>query len=164
MNMKKGFTLIELLAVIIILGILMIIAVPNILSTLSTAKQEAFLTQAQSIYKAAEQQYTILTMQNKNITCFSNNPSYQNENNDDHKLDLSSVSGTVSYRIELSSSRGRITYIRVTDTGQGFSVTRGSMNSDSAVLQNSLTYSNSSSMDVNQRTDNVCQCGAVCSE
>ena len=50
--MKKGFTLIELLAVIIILAILMIIAVPNILSTLSTARSNSFITQAQSIYKS----------------------------------------------------------------------------------------------------------------
>ena len=163
MKNKKGFTLIELLAVIIILGILMIIAVPNILTTLSTAKQEAFLTQAQAIYKAAEQQYTIASMQGNNITCFSNNPAYTDATEKEKRqLDLSSISASVSYRVELNPSRGRITYIRVTDTGQGFSVTRGTINSDSAVLQNSLTYTNSSSMDVNQRTDNVCQCNASC--
>ena len=41
--MKKDFTLIELLTVIIILAILMIIAVPNILSTLATARSGAFI-------------------------------------------------------------------------------------------------------------------------
>ena len=39
---KKGFTLVELLAVIVILGIIMIIAVPNVLSTLTAAKQKTF--------------------------------------------------------------------------------------------------------------------------
>lgn len=53
-NKKKGFTLIELLAVIAILAILVIIAVPTILQLFQEAKKNTFVTQAQSIFKAAE--------------------------------------------------------------------------------------------------------------
>ena len=54
---KKGFTLIELLAVIAILAILVVIAVPNVLNLFTGAKKNAFVTQAQSIYKAAQTTY-----------------------------------------------------------------------------------------------------------
>lgn len=57
MKNKKGFTLIELLAVIAILAILVIIAVPTVLQLFQDAKQNTFRTQAQQIFKAAEQQY-----------------------------------------------------------------------------------------------------------
>ena len=39
MKNKKGFTLIELLAVIIILGILMIIAIPAVTSYIQSSRQ-----------------------------------------------------------------------------------------------------------------------------
>ena len=54
MKNKKGFTLIELLAVVVILGIIMLIAVPNILSTLEKNKKETFLKDAQVLAGAAE--------------------------------------------------------------------------------------------------------------
>lgn len=54
MKNKKGFTLIELLAVIVILGVLMTIAVPNIVSTLDKNKKETFLTDAKNMISAAE--------------------------------------------------------------------------------------------------------------
>lgn len=54
---KNGFTLIELLAVIAILAILVVIAVPTVLQLFQDAKKNTFVTQAQEIYKAAEQQY-----------------------------------------------------------------------------------------------------------
>ena len=111
--MKKGFTLIELLAVIIILAILMIIAVPNILSTLATARQQAFVTQAQSIYKAAEQQYTISSMKNIYQSCYGDQANT--------KLDLGSISSSVSYYIAFNSN-GQITTIQVKDSGQGMSI------------------------------------------
>lgn len=52
---KKGFTLIELLAVIAILAILVVIAVPAVLNLFNSSKKSSFVSQAQSIYKAAEQ-------------------------------------------------------------------------------------------------------------
>ena len=140
---KKGFTLIELLAVIIILAILMIIAVPNILSTLSTARQQAFITQAQSIYKAAQQQYTIKSMQNKNVTCFSNNATVTTADTqagitiEDKRLDLGSISSSISYRVEVNNSK--IVYISIYDSGQKLSITKGTSSGTAEVKQSELS-------------------------
>ena len=54
---KKGFTLIELLAVIAILAILMLLVTPNILEMFNNGRKNAFVTQVQSVWKAAEQKY-----------------------------------------------------------------------------------------------------------
>ena len=106
--MKKGFTLIELLAVIIILAILMIIAVPNILSTLSTARSNSFITQAQSIYKSVEKQYMLDSMMGNGTSCY-----------DSSNLDLGSISSTLSFVVNVDEEEGSINNITVIDTGQG---------------------------------------------
>ena len=139
--MKKGFTLIELLAVIIILAILMIIAVPNILNTLSTARKNAFRTQAESIYKAAEQQFTINSMSNKYVTCYSKTPTGTNAAY--ATLDLGSLSNTVTYRVEVNATNGQVVYIKVVDTGQGFSIEKGTSGGSTAVTINSIQDSSS---------------------
>ena len=54
MKNSKGFTLIELIAVVVILGVIMLIAVPNILATLEKNKKETFLKDAQLLVSAAE--------------------------------------------------------------------------------------------------------------
>lgn len=54
---KKGFTLVELLAVIAILAILMLLVTPSVLKLFTEGKQNAFVTQVQSVWKAAENQY-----------------------------------------------------------------------------------------------------------
>lgn len=51
---KKGFTLIELLAVIVILGVIMLIAVPNIISTLDKNKKDSFIEDAKQMIASAE--------------------------------------------------------------------------------------------------------------
>lgn len=43
---EKGFTLVELLGVIVILSLVMLIAIPNITSTLERSKKEQYLTDA----------------------------------------------------------------------------------------------------------------------
>ena len=40
---KNGFTLIELLATILILALIMIIAVPNVMSTIDKNKQDTYV-------------------------------------------------------------------------------------------------------------------------
>ncbi len=45
-NNKKGFTLIELLAVIIILGVLMIIAIPSVTSYIQNSRKSAYVDSA----------------------------------------------------------------------------------------------------------------------
>ena len=54
---RNGFTLIEVLAVIIILGVIMTIAVPNVLSMLDRNKKDTFIENAKLMANKAE--YTI---------------------------------------------------------------------------------------------------------
>lgn len=53
----KGFTLIELLAVIVILGVLMIIAVPMVTKYIKQAKQDAFVDTAKAYINSARYGY-----------------------------------------------------------------------------------------------------------
>ena len=57
MKNKKGFTLIELLAVVIMLGVIMTIAIPNIVSTLDKNKRDSIIKDAKRIVSSAE--YTL---------------------------------------------------------------------------------------------------------
>ncbi len=49
MKKKNGFTLIELLAVIIILGILMIIAIPSVTKYISDSRKNSYVDSAKEI-------------------------------------------------------------------------------------------------------------------
>ena len=49
---KKGFTLIELIAVVIVLGILMIIAIPSVSTLVDNSRKKAYLDIAQTYVDA----------------------------------------------------------------------------------------------------------------
>ena len=50
---NKGFTLIELLAVIIILGLLMLVAIPSVTAYIDNSRKEGYVTTAKELVKGA---------------------------------------------------------------------------------------------------------------
>ena len=62
---KKGFTLIELLAVIIILSIILVIAIPNVLRLIKESKLSALGSSAKIIARKAEDDYTQKKIKNR---------------------------------------------------------------------------------------------------
>ena len=54
---RKGFTLIELLAVIVIMGILMIIAIPLMTRYIENSRRDTFIQTAKTLVQAARYQY-----------------------------------------------------------------------------------------------------------
>lgn len=57
-NNKKGFTLIELLAVIVIMGILMMVAIPSISRVIENSRKDTFVDIAKSYVNAARNLWT----------------------------------------------------------------------------------------------------------
>ena len=69
MKINKGFTLVELLAVVAILSLLVIIALPNIMAMFKDAKKNSFTTECKQIYKTGQQQWMTDSMfETKEIT------------------------------------------------------------------------------------------------
>lgn len=106
---KKGFTLIELLAVIAILAILFMLVTPNILKMFTSGRKQAFVTQVQSIYKAAESEY----MASQFTT--STGPIYCSEGTGStEKLDISE-NKALKYYVQIDPMTGKIIKLRVAD-------------------------------------------------
>ncbi len=71
MKNNKGFTLIEILAVIVILGIIMIIAIPNISKNISDSRKSSYVTSIQKYIEAARQEVQTFSIKaNKENTAY----------------------------------------------------------------------------------------------
>ena len=65
---KKGFTLIELLAVILILGIIALIAIPTVSNIIKQAKKGAFETTASNLIQAVSDANSLQQLTNETLT------------------------------------------------------------------------------------------------
>lgn len=63
MRNKRGFTLIELLAVIALLGVILLLVVPNVMSLFSSAKKNLFQDEVLSVYNTAYTTYVYRSSQ-----------------------------------------------------------------------------------------------------
>ena len=54
---KNGFTLVELLAVIVILGVILVVAIPKILNVIDASKEDAIKSTAKMLATSAENEY-----------------------------------------------------------------------------------------------------------
>lgn len=102
--MNKGFTLVELLAVIAILSILVIIAIPNVIELYVNSKKEIFITEVKNVYKKAEEKYV--------SSKFSNDYIYRIDSEDETALDMSGK--RLKYCIILRND-GKIMFMNVSD-------------------------------------------------
>ena len=130
---KKGFTLVELLAVIAILAILMLLITPNVLKLFTQGKQDAFKTQVQRIWKAAEQEYLTASMRGETPGPYC----YSGDNADgNHKLSISENKKLLYY--VTFDDEGNVASLKVTDGAYHYdsSVAGAKLGLDSIEVQN----------------------------
>lgn len=111
---KKGFTLVELLAVIVVLAIIILIAMPSVLSSMEKARKNSFAVEANEVIRAAQTAYADAVMNGKvsgNNICISYNylkngflEKHDNNYNGSVLITINTTSGQASYKIYLSNS------------------------------------------------------------
>lgn len=128
---KRGFTLVELIATIVILGVIMTIAIPNVLSIIEKNKQDDFIETAKLLISEAEYKVRgdtsielpkvdshsiIITLNYLNSNNFNESP-YE------YPYDLSSFvlitkeGSNYNYYVHLSATK-----INPADTGQDYTI------------------------------------------
>ena len=99
---RKGFTLIEMLAVIAVLGILVIMVMPNVLKSYRDSKKVAFIDEAKVVYTKATDAYVMGKTKGQKITYISN------EVEDTTQLDLKAKED-LKYTVQLDRKTGKVT-------------------------------------------------------
>lgn len=117
---KKGFTLIELLAVIIILAVLMLIAVPGIINMMNKSKVNAFRSQSETIYKAAQNQAASELAEGNNVTCYARINGTESVTGSETALDLDG-NNKIDYKATIDAS-GKVTELLVYDRSGKYSI------------------------------------------
>ena len=100
---NKGYTLVELLAVTVVLGLILVIAVPSVQNIMEISERNTFLADAQAIYRAANTE--MLEIIDDNGVIF--------DSSGENKLDLTSAEN-YDYCIAFNES-GVITSITVSN-------------------------------------------------
>ena len=122
--MKKGFTLVELLAVIVIMTIIILIAVPNVISSVNSAKKENFGNEVTTVVSTAKTQFNLdkgrgtvrydyIDNERVAVYCLNWHVEGEEDCNSKNKIAATNEEGT-SYKIELDVS-GNVKSTYMTD-------------------------------------------------
>jgi len=110
MKNKKGFTLVELLAVIVILGVLLLVAVPAVQNTIQKSRRKAFVDGTASIVKAVTSDLSLLELEGKlSWTAVTGGGETCNYNFESADLQSGGVDGSGYIKVNKSSA-GVISY------------------------------------------------------
>ena len=108
MEHKKGLTLIELLAVIAILGVLVVFAVPNVLESYRKSRKHSFVNEAKTVYSESVNKFAEQRTQGKKINLVSNdeengfNLNLQNEKDLKYTVRMDNTGSVTSFKLSNS--------------------------------------------------------------
>ncbi len=105
---RKGFTLVEMMAVIAVLGLLVVLVLPNVLKSYRDAKKVSFINEAKTIYKSSTDKYVSEKIKGNKIGLIQ-----KEEGSTINELALNEASD-LNYTIRLDSE-GRVTAFKLTN-------------------------------------------------
>ena len=106
--MKKGFTLVEMMAVIAVLGLLVLLVLPNVLKNYKDAKKISFINEAKTIYNASTDKYVTERTKGNKIGLIE-----QEKDSSTNPLSLAEASD-LNYTIRLDSD-GKVTAFKMSN-------------------------------------------------
>lgn len=107
---KKGFTLVELLAVIVILGVLLMIAVPAIQNVIKSSRKNAFESAAKLAIENTEAMASTYNIDGASTNCivFITETKYNNKNYKGIELERGNFGSNPTGYIEIANGKGKI--------------------------------------------------------
>ena len=106
---NKGFTLVEMMAVIAVIGLLVVLVLPNVLKSYRDAKKVSFINEAKIVYKASTDKYVSEKTKGKKIGLIQ-----KEADNTSNELALNEASD-LNYTIRLDSE-GRVTAFKLSNS------------------------------------------------
>ena len=129
---KKGFTLVEVLAVVALLGLVMMLVIPNVLNPFKESKESLFLENVRTVHNSATTTYLM------NVNVGQNFCHGQSRNGTLLNLSLNNLYYKVSVNFD-----GKVTSIIVTDGVYTYSDTKSEINKND-IKKTMITESNTS--------------------